>query len=105
MRWENEGGKDLQLGANRLTNKQLFWIAITRSRYVKHHPGVPANFRFSQRLQSDYLHVLTKSYKGFQQAFNCSMTKEENDKLDEYSKKWYELNAKYGQIESLLSTK
>lgn len=96
VRWEREGGKDLLLGANRLTNDQLFWVATTRTHYVKHHPGVPIEFRYSKRLQIEYLHVLIKNYKGFQEAFNCSMTAEEEEKLTEYSEKWKKLNSEYG---------
>lgn len=35
VEWESKGGVDLLLGANRLTNRQLFWMALARSRYQK----------------------------------------------------------------------
>ena len=35
VQWESNGGKDLLLGANRLTTHQLFWLALARSRYRK----------------------------------------------------------------------
>ena len=35
VEWELKGGKELLLGANRLTNRQLFWIAFARARYRK----------------------------------------------------------------------
>lgn len=35
VKWEANGGKELLLGANRLTTRQLFWIALARTIYVK----------------------------------------------------------------------
>lgn len=35
VEWESNGGVDLMLGGNRLTNRQLFWMALARSRYQK----------------------------------------------------------------------
>lgn len=37
--WEENGGKDLLLGANRLSTRQLFWLALARSRYRKQKAG------------------------------------------------------------------
>lgn len=33
--WLKSGGIELELGANRLTSRQLFWIAVTKVRFEK----------------------------------------------------------------------
>ena len=67
--WESSGGKELLLGANRLTNRQLFWLAFARSRYVK-RSKLP-----------DQFHVLKdefdlNSFDSIKETFNC---KEKNN--------------------------
>lgn len=79
--WLSQGNKELQLGANRMTNQQLFWIALARKFFVKYQPNIPKNFDPFGQLQNNFLHVLYKKQKGFQEAFGCNMS--ENDyKMD-----------------------
>lgn len=42
----------------------------------------------------EYMHVWMKRKKGFQEAFNCTLTEEEAEKSKEYLKKFWELKAK-----------
>jgi hypothetical protein len=91
VRWEESGGKELQLAANRLTNRQLFWIAAARVASAKFHPRVPLTFDPAQRLINHYHHVFFKSNKGFQEAFKCVMTAEEKETHAEFIRKYFEL--------------
>jgi hypothetical protein len=85
VEWENSGGKDLQLGSNRLTNRQLYWVAYARTDYHKYHDEiVPKDFLPQRRLIQKYFHVWMKHFSGFQEAFNCSMTKNDQEKYDKY---------------------
>ena len=75
--WEGKGGKDLILGANRLTPHQLFWLALARSRYRKQKAGTGIE-------GSDYDRTLfffknkyepLDTYEKFQEAYNCKKKK------------------------------
>jgi hypothetical protein len=92
VEWENSGRKDLQIGANRLSNRQLFWVAYARRYYRKYHNEiVPEDFEPEQRLQQKYFHVWIKSKSDFQEAFNCNMTKDEENLFDEFLQKYEKL--------------
>jgi hypothetical protein len=81
VQWEESGGKELQIAANRLTNRQLFWVAVARFLSAKTHPKVP-KILDDARNKNKFLHVLLKSNKGFQEAFECEMTTEEKEKFE-----------------------
>jgi hypothetical protein len=67
----------LQIGANFLTNPQLFWVARAVFHFSKYHKTIKSDLNALQRLQTQYMHVEFKSKRGFQEAFNCSMSDEE----------------------------
>jgi hypothetical protein len=75
---------DLQIGANYLTNQQLYWQAVTVSHYAKFHRTVPKRTDPHKRLVYEYTHVFMKRHRGFQEAFRCNMTEEEEEKLRQY---------------------
>lgn len=74
VEWESKGGKDLLLGANRLTTHQLFWLALARSRYRKQkdQPGIEGNdynrtfFFFKNKYEP------LETYDSFKEAYQCS---------------------------------
>lgn len=88
LQWEELGGQDMQIGANRLSNRQMYWVAIARKYFAKFHSVIPDDFLPFNRLQNDYLHVWLKRKSGFQEAFDCEMRHDEEQKYDEYSRKW-----------------
>lgn len=88
-RWLKSGHKELQLGANYLTNQQLFWMALVRKFYVKFQPNTPQSVDPEGQLKSDYLHVVYKNQPGFQRAFECvgALSDAESKLLKEYQTK------------------
>lgn len=94
--WEAKGGRELQLGANLLTNKQLFWLATARRMFGKYHPKAPVSLDSINRLQDKYLHVFLKSKKGFQEAFECAMTKDEEKIFHDYENNFNKLFTQFG---------
>jgi hypothetical protein len=80
VEWENSLGKDLQVGANRLTNQQLYWFATARVFYTKFHNDIISeDFESDRRLISNNFHVSIKQKPGFQEAFSCNLTKSEKE--------------------------
>jgi hypothetical protein len=99
--WEESGGEELQLAANRLTNRQLFWIAVARFSSAKYHPMVPASIHPASRLQFEFCHVFYKDFQGFQEAFKCEMTGEEKTKFKEYLRKLKKFTEKYENLKQI----
>lgn len=81
----------MELGANFLTNKQLFWMALAMSKYNKYHRNVPKDYFPLARLQIEYMHVWLKRKPGFQDAFGCELTDDEKFKEEEYLRKYQEI--------------
>jgi hypothetical protein len=75
---------ELQIGANYLTNEQLFWVAYAVTKYTKYHKIVPKRVHTDQRLKYEYFHVQFKASRGFRTAFRCNVTDEEVAVLKEY---------------------
>lgn len=80
LEWEAKGGKDLLLGANRLTTHQLFWLSLARSRYRKQKfvSGVDIG---ANAYDKTFFWFKNKwgplePYARFQEAFNCKPKKE-----------------------------
>jgi hypothetical protein len=100
VEWENNGGKDLQIGANRLTNRQLFWMAFARTYYTKFHERgeISDDIEPLIRLQLSFFHVWVKTKPGFQDAFNCTMTQDEENLYEKFKEKatalYYDLKDK-----------
>lgn len=61
--WLNSGGKELKLGANRLTDRQMFWVAVARVSYVK--------YQLDDEVASRHFTDFSKK-KGFVEAFKCT---------------------------------
>ena len=78
---------DLQVGANQLTNLQLYWVANSVSRFTKYHRNVPKTYSRRLRLQFAHLHVFYKNKPGFQDAFGCNATEEERKEFKEATSK------------------
>ncbi|KAG5667502.1 hypothetical protein PVAND_015481 [Polypedilum vanderplanki] len=84
--------KDLQIGANYLTNEQLFWIASAVSNFNKYHKTVPKSTNERNRLNHEYMHVRYKFFKGFQEAFQCNITENELKIYLEFVEKYLEFD-------------
>lgn len=70
--WLNSGGIDLELGANRLTSRQLFWVAAARHFYAKVQPSKiksPDFFVFEDVREN--LHQRFSKNRGFRETFQC----------------------------------
>lgn len=79
------------IGANYLTNPQIFWIASAFSSFNKYHRTVPKKRDEARRLTNEYLHVYFKNKPGFQEAFMCNMTEAELEEFEEYARKRVEI--------------
>lgn len=79
VEWELNGGKDLLLGANRLTTHQLFWLALARSRYRKQKgvPGIEGNDYDRTFFWFKHKEEPLETYESFKEAYHCS----EKDRL------------------------
>jgi hypothetical protein len=87
-----ETHEDLQIGANYLTNLQLYHVADAVTGYIKFSSSSPKDDQVAN-LKSEYLHVLHKvlNHNAFYDAFKCNVTDDERREFEIYSKKWYEL--------------
>ncbi|KAG5669415.1 hypothetical protein PVAND_017302 [Polypedilum vanderplanki] len=84
---------ELQIGANYLTNEQLYWVADAVTRFNKYHRTVPKTINKRNRLTSDeYMHARYKNFKGFQEAFKCNITDDEKKKILELREKVHRLS-------------
>lgn len=70
--WLKSGGKELELGAHRLTNRQLFWVATARHFYAKVQPSEIKSPVYSEfeNVKESLNWRITKN-AGFQEAFEC----------------------------------
>jgi hypothetical protein len=84
--WLNSNNTDHQIGANYLTNRQLFWVAAAFSHFTKHNKRVPHDIDQLQRVRDEFLHVNYKINKGFQRAFSCNFTESEKNDWFEYQR-------------------
>lgn len=79
LRWEKNGGQELLIGANRLSNHQLYWVALVRRLYLKINPLIAniESFQFYVKTVFDFydfknLNSIFKLQAGFVDAFQCS---------------------------------
>lgn len=74
VEWESRGGKDLLLKGNRLTNKQLFWLALARSGYRKQKgvPGIEGNDYDRTFFWFKHKEKPLETYESFKDAYHCS---------------------------------
>lgn len=86
--WVLNGGKELQLSAFKLTNRQMLWVAVAHVHASKFHASVPKSFSTLARLQEEYFHVMLSNYTQFRDSFECGpMTEAEEKKLLEFRMK------------------
>lgn len=90
-KWLKNNNTELQIGANYLTNEQLFWVAYGVSFYTKYHKTAPLNLHWKLRLKHNSTHVLTKLNPGFQEAFHCNITNDEINLYEEYIQEYNKL--------------
>ena len=75
VKWELNGGKDLLIGANRLTNRQLFWFALARSISTKRRDySKTAEGKIYGEVHLAYSNLIMEEEIGFREAFNCSLS-------------------------------
>lgn len=61
------GGEELELGANRLTNRQLFWVAVARFEFIKEQ----IENLYGKNTFWNNFHNYISAKKGFGEAFDC----------------------------------
>lgn len=77
VRWEENGGVDLQLPAFKLTNRQMLWLCIVHAFSYKSH----------EKAQKDFSKIL-KLKTTFREAFRCGdITESEKMLLEEHDKR------------------
>lgn len=84
LKWEGNGGKELQLSAFKMSNRQMLWLSFAHRETFKHHRNVETLYSYTSHKISKFLHIRYKHLKGFKEAFGC-------DGLTEYEKELYEL--------------
>lgn len=77
VRWENGGGKELQMSSFKLTNRQMLWLAIAHVNAVQHHKSEKYSLNFKHKIWSSNLHLNFKSRKEFREAFQCANSTQE----------------------------
>ena len=92
--WESKGGKELLLGANRLTNRQLFWFAIARSRYSK-----LTNRKGQLLFLASYYDI--NNLNSIKETFNCKVKLDTTAQVDSCSKNYYPINRPSGDFSLL----
>lgn len=65
--------KELQIGANLLTNPQLYWVARALVNFIKFQVISQKFHSPLEQLQMKYLHIYYKRFSGFQEAFGCKL--------------------------------
>ena len=80
VKWEESGGKELQLPGFFLTNRQMYWVALANKMYTKIHPHNKKYEKTFFECQLKHFHLVFKNQKSFREAYNCpNMTDIEND--------------------------
>lgn len=89
LRWETNGGVDLQLPSFKLTNRQMFWVCLAHKLSHKYHRNVPKGADDYLRLINDNLNIHMKLIPGFREAYQCDdkMLKIDESEVIEYKKK------------------
>lgn len=71
VRWEANGGVDLQLPSFKLTNRQMFWLCLMHVFSKKFDKKAAQEVGENFRLESDNLNDRVKLIPGFKEAFRC----------------------------------
>lgn len=88
VKWEANGGVDLQLPSFKLTNRQMLWVCIAHKNSLKYQKNLKKEIDEEYRISNDFLHVLLKLKPGFREAFQCgNKTRIESDQIVELDKR------------------
>jgi hypothetical protein len=83
--------EELRIGANHLTDIQLFWMARAVSSFKKHQKNIPIEIHEANRLINEYLNIFYKNKEGFQEAFGCEFTADYAKRFEEFGQKRIEV--------------
>lgn len=98
VRWELNGGKERELNAFKLSNRQMLWVCFAYRYISKYHEKVPPTTDAPFRFLNENFHIFYKNLKNFRDAFMCEdMTNEENIRIKELEKKYSELYKDFSQ--------
>lgn len=88
--------EDLQIGANYLTNLQLFFVASAVTDYTKHISTSPKERDELEKLHDEYIHVIYKveNHDAFYDAFKCNVTEKDMKEVEIYRQKHKEWSEK-----------
>lgn len=82
MKWEANGGKELELSAFKMTNRQMLWLAFAHRETSKYQRDVETLYTNINHKINKYLHIRYKHLKGFKEAFGCGdLTENEKEIL------------------------
>lgn len=86
VRWEANGGVDLQLPSFKLTNRQMLWLCLAhRSASIFQKLSVKDITIKYHRILNKYFHISLKANQGFRDAFQCGdLTSAEIKQLIEF---------------------
>ncbi|CAO1416949.1 unnamed protein product [Diamesa tonsa] len=85
VKWEESGGKELQLPGFFLTNRQMFWVALAHKKYHKFQTGISKITLKKFQHRHTHFHLQLKNQLSFRQAYNCTeLTEDEKNKLNKY---------------------
>lgn len=77
VRWEDNGGVDLQLPSFKLTNRQMLWLCLAHQFSAIHHRKTPKDFNQLLQFTNNNLHMFMKRNSGFREAFQCGDLKQD----------------------------
>lgn len=70
VKWEGNGGVDLQLPGFKLTNRQMYWVCLVHITATKYHRNLKTRYEVKEKKVNANLHTfLIKSLK---EAFQCT---------------------------------
>lgn len=67
VRWEANGGVELQLPSFKLTNRQMLWLCIAHTLSKKYIRG------FQKAYENELLNDFLNGFSGFKEAFQCKL--------------------------------
>lgn len=82
---------ELQIGANYLTNPQLYFVARIFVNFVKFQRISQKFHSPIEQIQMEYLHLYYKIFPGFQQAFRCKLNARDLLQIFDVSRKFGKL--------------
>lgn len=96
VKWELNGGVDLQLPSFKLTNRQMVWVCMLYSLSKKFHRNTPKKSGAYVRITNNNLNAYLKRTPGFREAFQCGeLTEIDERQIEELQKQRDEFFRKY----------